>query len=222
MRVKDWKKFQHFKDRRPPWIKLYRDILDDPDWHSLDPFDAKVLVMVWLVASEYDGELPCIRKLAFRLRLPEDKIISTISRLSHWITQDDIPEISRRYQDDAPETEGEGETEGEKKRPRKRGPITVDTFLADCKAKGELPIPADDGVYKIAEERNIPDEFILLCWHEFKERMAARGKRYKNWRQAFQNCVRERWYRLWAFDGDGNCFLTADGRQAQNKYRRLG
>jgi hypothetical protein len=30
-RVKDWTKFQHFKDRRPPWIKLYRDILDNRD-----------------------------------------------------------------------------------------------------------------------------------------------------------------------------------------------
>ncbi len=35
-RIKGWVKFQHFKDRRPPWIKLYRDILEDPDWHDLD------------------------------------------------------------------------------------------------------------------------------------------------------------------------------------------
>lgn len=114
MRVKDWQKFQHFKNRRPPWIKLYRDILDDPDWHDLDPFDSKVLVMLWLLASEYDGALPCMRKVAFRLRLPEDQILSAISRLSHWITQDDITAISGGYQDDTPEGETEGETEGEK------------------------------------------------------------------------------------------------------------
>ena len=29
MRIKNWNRFQHFKDRKPPWIKLYRDILDD-------------------------------------------------------------------------------------------------------------------------------------------------------------------------------------------------
>jgi hypothetical protein len=54
-RVKNWKKFQHFKDRSPPWIKLYRDLLDDPDWHELSGDEAKALVMIWLVASENDG-----------------------------------------------------------------------------------------------------------------------------------------------------------------------
>ncbi len=29
-RIKNWDKFQHFKNRRPPWIKLHREILDQP------------------------------------------------------------------------------------------------------------------------------------------------------------------------------------------------
>ena len=29
MRIKNWKKFQHFRDRKPPWIKLYRDLLGE-------------------------------------------------------------------------------------------------------------------------------------------------------------------------------------------------
>ena len=51
MKIKNWSQFQHFKDRRPPWIKLYRDILDDIEWHELDAKSAKVLVMLWLIAS---------------------------------------------------------------------------------------------------------------------------------------------------------------------------
>jgi hypothetical protein len=105
--IKGWKKFQHFKDRRPPWIKLYRDLLDDPDWHALDGADAKALVMLWLIASEDDGNIPCTRKIAFRLRITETKAEQLLTRLSHWLIQDDITPISDRYQDDTPETEGE-------------------------------------------------------------------------------------------------------------------
>jgi len=112
-RVKDWNQFQHFKDRRPPWIKLYRDILDDPEWHELNGEAAKGLVMVWLIASEYDGSLPDLKKLAFRLRITQEKAKSLIERLSHWLEQDDIEVISDRYQDDAPETETETEREKE-------------------------------------------------------------------------------------------------------------
>jgi hypothetical protein len=93
-RVKNWKKFQHFKDRRPPWIKLYRDLLDDPDWHELSGDEAKALVMIWLVASENDGNLPDNRKLAFRLRIGEREVETLLKYLSHWLERDDIETIS--------------------------------------------------------------------------------------------------------------------------------
>lgn len=109
MRIKNWHQFQHFKDRRPPWIKLYRDLLDDLEWHNLDPKASKTLVMLWLIASEDDGKLPSLPQLAFRLRLPEQDVKAHIIKLSHWLEQDDINVISDRYQHDAPETETETE-----------------------------------------------------------------------------------------------------------------
>lgn len=115
MRIKNWTKFQHFKDRRPPWVKLYRDILDDIEWHELDPLAAKVLVMLWLIASEDDGRIPDTKTLAFRLRLTEVKTKEVVIKLSHWLEQDDIHVISERYQHDPLETERETEKEKEKK-----------------------------------------------------------------------------------------------------------
>ena len=118
--VKNWEKFQHFKDRKPPWIKLYRDILDDIKWHELDPNSAKTLISLWLLASESDkknGELPTIKEIAFRLRMTERSLKSDISKLNHWLRQDDINmisdinAISTRYQDDGLETETETETD---------------------------------------------------------------------------------------------------------------
>lgn len=115
LRIKDFSKFQHFKDRNPPWVKLYRDILDDPDWHELDGESAKILVMLWLIASEDEtkqGLLPDNRKLRFRLRITEKTLEQSINKLSHWLEQVDIDAISDRYQLDAPERAGE-ETETE-------------------------------------------------------------------------------------------------------------
>lgn len=115
-RIKGWVKFQHFKDRRPPWIKLYRDILEDPDWHDLDGDTAKILVALWLLASEdedQEGKLPDSRRLAFRLRVSETKVNQALAKLSHWLEQDDIDVISTGYQVDAPETETETETKRE-------------------------------------------------------------------------------------------------------------
>ena len=117
VKIKNWKRFQHFKDRRPPWIKLHRDVLDDMEWYELDPPAAKVLVMLWLIASEdesKEGRLPSIKELAFRLRISEKQVESTVSKLSHWLIQDDIAPISERYQDGPPEKRRE-ETEKEKK-----------------------------------------------------------------------------------------------------------
>jgi hypothetical protein len=93
MRVKDWDKFQHYKSgknaKRPEWIKLYRKILDDIEWHELDPADAKALVMLWLLASENGGNLPTVKEIGFRLRLSEAEITSTLQRLTHWL--DGVP-----------------------------------------------------------------------------------------------------------------------------------
>ena len=113
MRIKNFAKFQHFKDRRPPWVKLYRDILDDPDWHELDGESAKTLVMLWLIASEdenQDGNLPDAKKLSFRLRITQKQLEKVCINLSQWLIHDDISVISERYQVDAPETETETET----------------------------------------------------------------------------------------------------------------
>jgi hypothetical protein len=114
MQIRNWKKFQHFKDRKPPWVKLYRDILDDLDWHELDATASKVLIMCWLIASEDDGRLPPAKTLAFRLRMSEKQTIDCLNKLSHWLEQDDISVISDRYQSDSLETETETETETKK------------------------------------------------------------------------------------------------------------
>lgn len=75
-KVNDWSKFQHYKDRSPPWVKLHKSLLDDIDYQSLPIASRALAPMLWLLASEnMDGTIDCeIRKLAFRLRCSEKEV----------------------------------------------------------------------------------------------------------------------------------------------------
>lgn len=67
--IKGWESFQHYKERRPPWIKLYRSLIDKIEWGLLSDGAARLLVELWILASESDGCVRCSsRLLAFRLR----------------------------------------------------------------------------------------------------------------------------------------------------------
>lgn len=61
--IKDWSKHQHYKDRRPPWIKLYGALLDDSDFLALPEATQAQLIKLWLLASRMGHPLPDSPKL---------------------------------------------------------------------------------------------------------------------------------------------------------------
>jgi hypothetical protein len=71
LRVKNWPDFQHYKLRKPPWIRLYRKLLDDLEWHRLPVASRALAPMLWLIASEtMEGRIDGASEvLAFRLRM---------------------------------------------------------------------------------------------------------------------------------------------------------
>jgi hypothetical protein len=96
-----------------------------------------------------------------------------------------------------------------------RGSIALNTFLTECKEKGENPIPDDDPVLTYCASIGIPQEFLALQWKEFKDRYRDGTKRYKDWRRVFGNSVRGNWFKLWAINANGEYFLTTTGKQAE-------
>lgn len=58
LRVKNWDRFQHYKDRSPPWIKLHYSTLDDYAWSHLPDASKAHLMGIWLLASRNDGRVP--------------------------------------------------------------------------------------------------------------------------------------------------------------------
>jgi hypothetical protein len=97
LRVKNWSQFQHYKHRKPPWIKLHRGLLDDITWHNL-PLDSRALApMLWLIASEtqegkIEGELDA---LAFRLHIASKALAKALKPLisAGWIIESDPASI---------------------------------------------------------------------------------------------------------------------------------
>lgn len=76
LRVKNWEKFQHYKKRDPPWIKLHRSILSDPDFVSMPESAQYELVRVWLLASSRQGVVSSRQDLVRKM--------SGLRRLRYW------------------------------------------------------------------------------------------------------------------------------------------
>ena len=57
LRVKNWRTFQHYKDRNPPWIKLHFALLSSADWVTLDDASRVLAIACMLVASKNEGEI---------------------------------------------------------------------------------------------------------------------------------------------------------------------
>lgn len=177
MRIKNWDRFQHFKDRKPIWIKLYRDLLDDLNWHELDGKSAKALVMIWLIASEDLGKLPETKTLAFRLRMSEKETKEVVTKLSQWLEQDDINTISDGYQDDMPEKrreETDKEKEKEKDTPTGVSQQVWDSFVKQRKTKkAQVTALVIDGIQKEADKAGWTlemalNEVVVRNWQSFK------------------------------------------------------
>ena len=120
--IPNWEKLQHYKDRNPPWIKLRRSLIEDPDnfvrWSETSSDAAKLLVELWLLASmTLDGCLQYASKtLAFKLHRGEeiDKLLQEL-HVRGWIILDDSVLLAECLQPAIPETETEGEKRREEK-----------------------------------------------------------------------------------------------------------
>ena len=55
--MRNFERFQHYTDRRPPWIKLYRDLWDDPRFFSLSDAHRFMLISLFVLASQHDNKV---------------------------------------------------------------------------------------------------------------------------------------------------------------------
>jgi len=55
--VNSWEKFQHYKDRNPPWIKLHNHLLDDYNFECLPDATKCHLLCIWMLASRTNNKM---------------------------------------------------------------------------------------------------------------------------------------------------------------------
>lgn len=184
MKIKNWREFQHYTGRRPPWIRLYRKLLDDREWHELDGEAAKLLVNLWMLAAETDGELPSPADIAFRLRVSEKNVSAILSRLSHWCEQDASTVLADCKQDATPD-KSRGDTE--EIRSEEKG------VRAASRADRRVRLPVDwlpsEAALKKARELITPDRVdgeVEL----FRDYWLGCGKPMLDWERTFLGWIR--------------------------------
>lgn len=154
LRVKNWREFQHYKGRKPPWIRLYRDLLDNFEFHSLPVASRALAPCIWLLASEYDeGAIPWNpRAIAFRLRMDEASFHEALNPLieAGFLARDDNASgaLATCGQDALSESEAEAETDSEAEKTTAPQAVPADDGLrqpeADSGSRQPSPIEASD------------------------------------------------------------------------------
>lgn len=176
---KNWREFQHYKDRNPPWIRLHKALLDNYEWHKLPTASKALAPMLWLMASDaVDGKIDADpEKIAFRLRMNAGEVAEALKHLISLgffiLSGDDASGVLAPCSQVAPKscpetealqrTETEAETEAEREKPRKadKRPAAAWT-VSSALAEGVDPIHMNDWI----KARKSP--LTQTAWEGFK------------------------------------------------------
>lgn len=204
--VKNWFSFQHYSNRTPPWIKLYRSILTDPDFNQLTEVQQCRLMKLWIVASDYEGRLP---RPNSELTRSQRLLNSALTLSSHYLNDEKMlaPLIAKGFitQDD---TRGEPKVRAsivlaqrQSKRERQISPPTPSLRKGDAREdqksgeeeepkrkrnSGGMVIPTEEELVAYSREKGLPESEARRCWafYETKGWVVGRAP-MKNWRIAF-------------------------------------
>ncbi len=115
-RIRNWAKFQHYKDRNPPWIKLHVEILSSADWVMLDDASKLLAIVCMIIGAKDHGCITAdsqyIKRVAYLNRTPDFKALVECGFL------EPIADASNCEQEQAnvrPEKEAEQSREREEK-----------------------------------------------------------------------------------------------------------
>ena len=214
--VKNFGRFQHYKDRKPPWIKFYNETLDDYALGQLPDASKAHLFAIWLLASCYENQIPADAEwLARRINATEPVDLKLLSDAGFIeLDQECSKLLAERYQDARPEREGETENIEPPLSPSGISPQpppipenlrrTKEANHASTRAKRAEGLAADwtPSVkhFELGSELGFDRERVEFEAGCFRDHAADKGRIGKDWEAAFRNWLRK----APEFSGRGN------------------
>lgn len=185
--VKNFEKYQHYKNRLPPWIKLHLEILDDPSFLRLPDASKWHYVGLLLLASRHENAIPCdelyikgriglTEKLDLTPRFIKDHLLAS-GKQSASTAQALCPQMLTQSRD---RVETETEESGACDAPASASVVRI--------TKGKRAIRDDDGM----TDKHRAFALTLKLdpgpeWGKFKNYCLANDRRYANFEAAFRN-----------------------------------
>jgi len=106
--VRNWNVWQSYRTDRdpPPWIKVHRRLIHDPNFVRLTDAQRGQLVSMWILAADRDGTIPADTKMLQKLCYMDSELDLEVfvahGFLEPW-RQGDVTVTPTRRQPDAPE-----------------------------------------------------------------------------------------------------------------------
>lgn len=113
LRVRNFDTYQHYKKRRPPWIKLHAAVLDNYDIARLPDASKAHAFLIWVLASKLDNRIPYDAQwIEKRISATEHLNLQVLlsSGVLELVEDDASIALATRKQTAIPETETETET----------------------------------------------------------------------------------------------------------------
>jgi len=180
--IKNFGKYQHYKNRNPPWIRLYYAILDDPSFTALDEVQQSRLMKLFLIASKQNNEiLDDPYYLAKMMRVVEPVDITPLIKAGFLLAsckrRASIPLAKSSLISDSSDSSDNSYQ-------------IVQPALAQRATQGKRAIHDDDKPtekhFSLGKRLGID---VGPEWGKFKNYCLAHDKRYANFEAAFRNWI---------------------------------
>jgi hypothetical protein len=179
--IRKWDEWQSYrKDRQqPPWIKLHRELLRNPEWISLSDTQRGQLVSIWMLAADKNGRVPddanLIQRMCYMQKAPDLNLLIERGFLDARVTP-------RRRQPDVTVT------------PQRRveeSRVEESAAAAASPKKGsQVPEgwePSLETLELLKVKKGFPPAIIASELERFRDYHRSKGSVFKDFEAAFRN-----------------------------------
>jgi len=149
VRIKNWDRYQHYKDRNPPWFKMYTDLLTSNTWICSDDASRALAIALMVLASKTQNKIPAseeyLKRVAYLNATPNLQRLVELDFIELVEDSSDASAVlARRYQVASTEKRREEKSREEKTNGRAFALpewVPVDNWEAWLEVRKKLKVP---------------------------------------------------------------------------------